>query len=83
MDAREQFVRLAPLVVRDPLSTRLIRTHTAAGKVRWLVVDRAARPKAGDLVLVERGAGYRVARLRADVPPEEVWGAVVWFVEQG
>ncbi len=83
MDAREQFARLAPLVVPDPLSTRLLRMRTAAGKERWLIVDRAAQAREGDLVLVERGAGYRVARLRADTPRGSVWGAVAWFLEQG
>ncbi|MDL2264049.1 hypothetical protein LJC31_05295 [Synergistaceae bacterium OttesenSCG-928-I11] len=80
-DAREKFAALAPQVVRDPISTHFVRTERN-GKACFLVIDMAAIPDEGGLVVLSTDAGLRVSRLTPGTPPDRIWGTVVWYLQQ-
>ncbi|MDR1965963.1 MAG: hypothetical protein LBQ36_04585 [Synergistaceae bacterium] len=82
-DARDRFAALAPMVVREPISTHIVASRSPSGKRRYLVVDRAVAPQDGDIVLMSMRNGFNVGRYRAGIPIESVWGTVVWYLQQG
>jgi hypothetical protein len=47
IDSRDYFIGLAKLVVREPLSTHIVKTTTPSGKISYLVVDRSITPDEG------------------------------------
>jgi hypothetical protein len=80
-DAREKFAALAPQIVRDPVSSYLVRTERS-GKTCFLVIDMAAIPEEGGLVVLSTDTGLRVSRFQPATPPDAVWGTVVWYLQQ-
>jgi hypothetical protein len=83
MDARDRFIDLAGFVVKEPISTHLVKTRTNNGKIRYLVIDRAVLPQEGSLIVINTVGGLRVGRLKGKVPLDVFWGTVIWFLEQG
>jgi len=81
-DAREAFAALAPKVVRQPVSSHLLKMRTRMGKERYVVVDFAQRPDDGELGLMEYDAGFRVVRMSARIAIRKVIGKITWFLEQ-
>jgi hypothetical protein len=82
LNARDCFRNLAGIIVRDPLSTHLIKTVTREGKIRYLVVDRAQFPEEGDLAVICTPHGLRVGRLKRLVSSEDAWGKIIWFIQE-
>ena len=82
-DSRDYFASLAKFIVREPLSTHIFRTVTPSGKTRYLVVDRAAVPGEGDMALVRTDNGLMVGRLKRAVPMKNIWGKVIWYIQEG
>ena len=80
-DARDKFVALAPQVVREPISTHLVKTDRN-GKACFLVIDMATIPNEGDLVVLSLDHGLKVSRMRQTTPRDIVWGTVVWYLQQ-
>ena len=39
-DSQDFLVSIAKKIIRDPLSTHVIKTATRSGKIRFLIVDR-------------------------------------------
>jgi hypothetical protein len=80
-DAREKFAALASQVVRDPVSTYLVRTERN-GKTCFLVIDMAVIPENGGLVVLSTDTGLRVSRFQQGTPLDAVWGTIVWYLQQ-
>jgi hypothetical protein len=78
-DSREMLEMLARSVVREPLSTHIIKTWTKSGKLRYLVVDRSFPPSNGCLALFATDGGFRVGRYH---DADRVWGTVIWFLQE-
>jgi hypothetical protein len=83
IDSQDYFAAIAKRVVCDPLSTHVIKTTTQAGKTRFLVVDRARVPNEGNLVIVTTEHGLRLGRVKRHVSMDNIWGTVIWFLEEG
>jgi hypothetical protein len=83
MDSRDYFIALAKLIVKDPLSAHIFKTLAPSGKSRYLVVDRASVPEEGDMVVACTGGGLRVGRLKRAVSMKNIWGKVVWLIQEG
>ncbi|MDR1885844.1 MAG: hypothetical protein LBQ56_06170 [Synergistaceae bacterium] len=81
-DARDRFAALAPIVVREPISTHIAVSRSASGKMLYLIIDRSAEPREGSLVVVSWRGGFRVSRYKAGFPIRLVWGTVVWRLQQ-
>jgi hypothetical protein len=81
-DSREYFAGLAKYIVKEPLSTHIIKTASPSGKTRYLVVDRAALPEEGDMVIACTDNGLRIGRLKRAVSPRAIWGKVVWALQE-
>jgi len=82
-DSREFFARLAPLVVREPISTDIIKTTTKNGRRRYLVVDRAHRPEEGDLIVVAGRYRHKLARYVPTIAQHVIYGTVLWVLQEG
>jgi hypothetical protein len=82
-DARDLFISLASMIVREPVSTHIIPRRSRSGKRQYLVVDKAIAPKEGELVVVRARNGFKVGRYRENIPLRSVWGTVVWYLQQG
>jgi hypothetical protein len=82
-DSREYFAGLAKYIVKEPLSTHIIKTASASGKTRYLVVNRAALPEEGDMAMVCTDHGLRVGRLKRAVSLKDIWGKVIWVIQEG
>lgn len=81
VDARDRYIALASRVVREPISTHLVRI-TRHGRACYLVVDQAERPRDGGLVVASTKNGLRVRRFGPSTPIESVWGTIVWYLQQ-
>jgi hypothetical protein len=82
-DSRDYIAGLARFIVKDPLSTHIIKTAAPSGKTRYLVVDRASVPDEGDMAIVCTDNGLRIGRLKRAVPMKNIWCKVVWFIQEG
>jgi hypothetical protein len=83
LDSRDYLAGLARLIVKEPLSTHIIRTAMPDGKTRYLVVDRAAIPEEGDIALVCTDNGLRVGRIKRIGSARDIWGKVIWYIQEG
>lgn len=81
-DARKYFADLAPLVVQDPASTRIVNTTTKTGRRRYLVVDRARTPSVGDWVVVASKYRHKLIRYVPVISPNLIWGTVIWTLQE-
>jgi hypothetical protein len=82
-DSRDYLVGLARIIVKEPLSTHIVRTRTLSGKTRYLVIDRAQAPAEGDIAVICADSGLKAGRLRRVTSREDIWGKVVWVIEEG
>ncbi|MDR2179713.1 MAG: hypothetical protein LBP21_05360 [Synergistaceae bacterium] len=82
LNARDQFRELGNQIIRDPLSTHIIKTATRDEKVRYLVVDRGRLPKAGDVAVICTPFGLRAERIKEANALGDVWGKVVWYIQE-
>ena len=82
-DARSHFESLSRTIVKEPLSTSIIRTQSPTGRIRYLIVDRAVQPEEGDLIVVAADYRFKVGRYANSIPLSKVWGTVVWFLQEG
>jgi hypothetical protein len=82
-DPREKFVALASMVVREPVSTHIVKSRSPSGRIRYLIVDRAVVPREDGIVVLATASGLKVSRYKADIPLSHVWGTVVWYLQQG
>jgi hypothetical protein len=82
LDAREQVRNLANIIVRDPLSTHIIKM-SVNGHARYLVVDRAMMPGDGDIAVICTPRGLRAVTVKQVVPEEDIWGKVTWYIQEG
>ena len=83
LDSRDYLAGIARKIIRDPLSTHVIRTCTTSGKIRFLIVDRASIPTEGDIAVVSGDNGLRAGRIKGDVTGKDIWGKIIWFLQQG
>ncbi|MDR0653644.1 MAG: hypothetical protein LBG12_10130 [Synergistaceae bacterium] len=83
MDSRDYFASLAGFIVKEPLSTHIIKTTAPSGKVRYLVVDRASIPGEGDMAVVCTDGGLKVGRLKRAISTKNIWGKVIWYIQEG
>jgi hypothetical protein len=83
LNARDKFRELANVIIGDPLSTHIIKTATQDDKIRYLVVDRGQVPKEGDVAVASTPKGLRVGRLKKEMASENVWGKVIWYIQEG
>jgi hypothetical protein len=81
-DSQDYLVGLAKRIVRDPVSTHVIKTTTSTGKIRFLVVDKSKIPGEGSLVIVATSQGFKVGRIKRAVPRKYIWGTIVWILRQ-
>jgi hypothetical protein len=84
-DSQDYLVGLAKRIVRDPVSTHVIKTTTQSGKIRFLVVDRSRVPEEGSLVVVATDNGFRIGRLKRRIAAkkaEYLFGTIVWSLQQ-
>jgi hypothetical protein len=82
-DSREYFAGLAKYIVSEPISTHIIKTASPSGKICYLVVDRGKVPDEGDMVVVCTDNGLRVGRLKRAVSRKDIWGKVIWTLQEG
>jgi hypothetical protein len=82
LDSRDFLAGIARRIIRDPLSTHVIKTATRSGKTRYLVVDRTRIPAEGSFVLVATDNGLRLGRTRRAVSMEHIWGTVIWLLRE-
>lgn len=83
LDAKDFFVSLAPMVVRRPESTHIIKTATKNGRRRYFVVDRKLAPQEGELIIIATRYRHKLARYVAHIPRESIWGTIVWILQEG
>jgi len=83
LDSQDCLVEISKKIIRDPLSTHIIKTRTKSGKIRFLIVDRTSIPEDGDVAVVISDNGLRVGRLRGKTTRGIIWGKVTWFLQQG
>jgi hypothetical protein len=83
LNARDFFRNLANVVIRDPLSTHIIKMSARDDKVRYIIVDRSQSPDEGDIAVVCTPRGLRVGRIKRADPREDIWGKVVWYIQEG
>lgn len=83
IDSQDFLAGLARNIIRDPLSVHVIKTYTESGKIRYLIVDKARIPEEGDFAVVAGDNGLRVGRLRRKVTTQDIWGKVIWFLQEG
>ena len=82
-DSREFFAGLAPLVVREPISTCIIKSATRNGRRRYLVVDRAHTPEEGELIVVAARNRHKLAKYVPTIAPHAIYGTVLWVLQEG
>jgi hypothetical protein len=82
-DSQDKLVEIAKRIVREPISTHIVKTRQVNGKVRFLVIDRSVTPQIGALVVVWVGNGFKVGRLKGPIKRDRIWGTVTWLLDQG
>ncbi|MDY3868935.1 MAG: molybdenum ABC transporter permease [Pyramidobacter sp.] len=75
-------LELSQRLVTRPSSTFLISLKGRSSEWAVLVVDRAAQPRDGAMVLLGTRRGFRVARWHDDDSLENLWGIVTWVVRR-
>lgn len=80
-DARDRYIALAPQIVREPISTHFVKI-TRHGRACFLVIDRAALPRDGGLVVVSTPSGLKVRRYGPSISLDSVWGTIIWYIQQ-
>jgi hypothetical protein len=83
IDAREYFISLARIIVKEPLATHIVRTTAPSGKTRFFVVDRSAVLEEGDIAVVCTDHGLRAGRIKRLASMNHVWGKIVWVIQEG
>ena len=63
-DSQDCLVEISKKIIRDPLSTHVIKTRTKSGKIRFLIVDRTRVPEDGDIAVVSTDNGIYERRDR-------------------
>ena len=83
-DSQEYLVDLARKIIRDPLTTHVIPSHTPSGKRRFLVVDKTRTPEEGDIAVLAGEKGIRCGRLKGKITSKGtiIWGKVTWILEE-
>ncbi len=81
-DALRCFAALGSLVVRRPLSTFVVRSKSPGGGMRFLFVDRVEVPREGGSVLLATAHGLKEILYDESTPKRNIWGTVVWVLEQ-
>jgi hypothetical protein len=82
LNAREQFMNLGQIIVRDPLSTHIIKVSTSTDKICYFVVDRSRLPAEGDLALLCTDRGLRFVKVNQMPAMEDIWGKVIWTIRE-
>ena len=82
-DSQDYLVAVARRIIRDPLSTHVIKTETKEGKIRFLIVDRKSIPEEGDIAVISGDFGYKAGRVKGRITANNVFGKVVWILQQG
>ena len=83
LNSQDYLIGIARQIIRDPLSTHIIKTCTNSGKIRFLIVDRACIPTEGDIAVVSGENGLRAGRITGDVTGKDIWGKVIWYFQEG
>ena len=83
LDSQDYLVGIARNIIRDPLSVHVIKTHTKSGKIRFLIVDRTCAPDDGDIAVISGDNGLRAGRITGDVTSKDIWGKVIWVLQEG
>lgn len=82
-DCRTCFRGLADEVVRKPLSTFILRVKSPEGRTRFLIVDKNRVPSDGERILQSTSNGFRETFFAPGIRQADVWGCVVWRLEEG
>ena len=82
-DSRDYFVSLGKVIVKEPLVTHILKTASPSGKTRYLVVDRSIIPEEGDMAIVCTDNGLRIGRVKRLSSVKNIWGKVVWVIQEG
>jgi hypothetical protein len=54
-----------------------------SGKIRYPVGDRPKVPDEGDLAVVCSDNGLKVREMRRPVSTKNIWGRIVWVLQEG
>ncbi|MDR1579482.1 MAG: hypothetical protein LBS35_03935 [Synergistaceae bacterium] len=82
IDSRDFFAGLAKVIVKEPLSTHIVRIAAPSGKTRYLVVDRSKIPAEGDIAVIRTDNGLRIGRVRRLASLKNIWGKVIWILQE-
>ena len=83
LDSQDYLAGIARKIIRDPLSTHVIKSYTSSGKIRFLIVDRSRVPAEGDIAVVSGDNGLRVGRIKGKIIGRDILGKVIWFLQEG
>jgi hypothetical protein len=83
LNAREIFRNLGNVIIRDPLSTHIIKVPAKNDKVCYVIVDRGQIPEEGDLALMCTPYGLRAGRIKHRLAIEDIWGKIIWYIKEG
>ena len=83
LDSQDYLVGIAKKIIRDPLSTHVIKTCTSSGKIRFLIVDRICIPTEGDIAVVSGDYGLRAGRVKRKIIGRDIFGEVIWILQEG
>ncbi|MDR1515093.1 MAG: hypothetical protein LBS45_05305 [Synergistaceae bacterium] len=83
IDSRDYLIGIAKIIVREPLSTHIVKTAAPGGKIRYLVVDRSQIPGEGDMAVVRTDSGFKAGVVKRAVLAGNAWGKVIWFIQEG
>jgi hypothetical protein len=82
-DSRDYFVSLGKVIVKEPLATHILKTASPSGKTRYLVIDRSIIPEESDMAIVCTDNGLRIGRVKRVSSVKNIWGKVVWVIQEG
>ena len=82
-DSQDYLVAVARKIIRDPLSTHVIKMETKEGKIRFLIVDRKSIPKGGEIAVISGDFGYKAGRVKSGITANNVFGKVIWILQEG
>ena len=83
LDSQDYLAGIVRKIIRDPLSVHVIKTHTSSGKICFLIVDRTRVPIEGDIAVVSGDNGLRAGRVRGKIIGKDIFGKVIWFLQEG